>query len=55
MLPSFEEDPIALKEALAMSIPVIISKQCRLSLVEEYTGIVIELSAKNLTVFNSIK
>ena len=51
VLPSFEEgDSIALKEALAMSIPVIISKQCRLSLVEEYNaGIVIELSAKNLT------
>lgn len=50
VLPSFEEgDSIALKEALALSIPVIISKQCRLSIVEKYdAGIVIELDENNL-------
>ncbi len=50
VLPSFEEgDSIALKEALALSIPVIISKQCRMSIVEKYdAGIVIDLNEKNL-------
>ncbi len=44
ILPSFEEgDSIALKEALASSLPVIISKQCRMNIVEEYNaGLVIE-------------
>ena len=50
ILPSFEEgDSIALKEALASYLPVIISKQCRLSIVEEYkAGIEIETNKKSL-------
>ncbi len=50
VLPSYEEgDSIALKEALAMSIPVIISSQCRMSIVEKTnSGIVFELNAQNL-------
>ena len=50
ILPSFEEgDSIALKEALASYMPVIISKQCRLSIVEEYkAGIEIETNKKSL-------
>jgi glycosyltransferase involved in cell wall biosynthesis len=44
ILPSFEEaDSVALKEALACGIPVIISKQCRFNEVEDYKcGLVIE-------------
>ena len=51
VLPSYEEgDSIALKEALSMSIPVIISKQCRLDIVEDYnSGIVIDLNVENLS------
>ena len=50
ILPSFEEgDSIALKEALGSYLPVIISKQCRLDIVEEYNaGIVIETNKKSL-------
>ena len=50
ILPSFEEgDSIALKEALGSYLPVIISKQCRLDVVEEYkAGIVIETNKKSL-------
>tara|TARA_E500000178_G_C16960745_1_gene725891 strand:+ start:158 stop:1255 length:1098 start_codon:yes stop_codon:yes gene_type:complete len=50
ILPSFEEgDSIALKEALASYLPVIISTQCRLDIVEEYNaGIVIKTEKKNL-------
>jgi glycosyltransferase involved in cell wall biosynthesis len=44
LLPSFEEaDSIALKEALAYGVPVVISKQCRLNDVEDYhCGVIIE-------------
>lgn len=44
LLPSFEEaDSIALKEALACGLPVIISKQCRLNEVAERNcGLIIE-------------
>ncbi len=54
VLPSYEEgDSIALKEALAMSIPVIISKQCRMDIVEKTnSGIVFELNVENL--YNSL-
>ncbi|WP_440937999.1 glycosyltransferase [Candidatus Pelagibacter sp.] len=50
ILPSFEEgDSIALKEALGSYLPVIISKQCRLDIIEKYNaGIVIETNEKNL-------
>ena len=50
ILPSFEEgDSIALKEALGSYLPVIISKQCRLDIVEKYNaGIVVETNEKNL-------
>ncbi len=50
VLPSFEEgDSIALKEALGSYLPVIISKQCRLDIVEQYNaGIVIETNKKSL-------
>ena len=50
VLPSYEEgDSIALKEALASYLPVIISKQCRLNIVEEYkAGIEIETNKKSL-------
>ena len=50
LLPSFEEgDSIALKEALASYLPVIISKQCRLDIVEKYNaGIVIETTEDSL-------
>ena len=50
VLPSFEEgDSIALKEALGSYLPVIISKQCRLDIVEKYdAGIVIETIEKSL-------
>ena len=50
VLPSYEEgDSIALKEALASYMPVIISKQCRLNIVEEYeAGIEIETNKKSL-------
>ena len=50
MLPSFEEgDSIALKEALSSYLPVIISKQCRLNIVEEFNaGLVIETNQKSL-------
>ena len=50
VLPSFEEgDSIALKEALGSYLPVIISKQCRLDIVEKYdAGIVIETNEKSL-------
>jgi glycosyltransferase involved in cell wall biosynthesis len=44
LLPSLEEaDSIALKEALACGVPVVISKQCRLNDVEDYhCGLIIE-------------
>ena len=50
ILPSFEEgDSIALKEALGSYLPVIISKQCRLDIVEKYNaGIVVETNEKDL-------
>ena len=50
ILPSFEEgDSIALKEALGSYLPVIISKQCRLDIVDQYNaGIVIETNKKSL-------
>tara|TARA_B100000989_G_scaffold296198_1_gene278896 strand:+ start:2559 stop:3665 length:1107 start_codon:yes stop_codon:yes gene_type:complete len=50
ILPSYEEgDSIALKEALGSYLPVIISKQCRLEIVEKYkAGIVIETNIKSL-------
>ena len=50
VLPSFEEgDSIALKEALSSYLPVIISKQCRLNIVEEFNaGLVIETNQKSL-------
>ena len=50
ILPSFEEgDSIALKEALGSYLPVIISSQCRLKIVEKYkAGIVIETNKKSL-------
>ena len=50
ILPSFEEgDSIALKEALGSYLPVIISKQCRLDIIEKYSaGIVIETNKKSL-------
>ena len=39
ILPSFEEgDSIALKEAMAIGMPVLLSKQCRLDIVEEIGG-----------------
>ncbi len=50
ILPSFEEgDSIALKEALGSYLPVIISKQCRLNIVEKYkAGIVTETKENDL-------
>ena len=50
ILPSFEEgDSIALKEALASYLPVIISKQCRMDIVENYNaGIVIDTNVESL-------
>ena len=44
ILPSFEEgDSIALKEAMAVGLPVIISKHCRMDLVEDFkAGIIIK-------------
>lgn len=50
ILPSFEEgDSIALKEALAAHLPVIISKQCRLGAVKEYNaGFIIDTNKKSL-------
>ena len=39
ILPSFEEgDSIALKEAISIGIPVIISKQCRMDIVKEHNA-----------------
>ena len=50
LLPSFEEgDSIALKEALSSYLPVIISKQCRLDIVQKYNaGLVIETNENSL-------
>ena len=50
VLPSFEEgDSIALKEAISIGIPVVISRQCRMDIVEEYNaGIVIDTNAHEL-------
>ena len=50
ILPSYEEgDSIALKEALGSYMPVIISKQCRLEIVEKYNaGIVIDTNVESL-------
>ena len=50
VLPSFEEgDSIALKEALSLSIPVIISRQCRMDVVKEYnSGLIINSNTKDL-------
>ena len=50
ILPSFEEgDSIALKEALASSLPVIISQQCRMNIVEEYNaGLVVETNEESV-------
>ena len=49
-MPSYEEgDSIALKEALGSYMPVIISKQCRLDIVEKYNaGIVIDTNVESL-------
>ena len=49
-MPSYEEgDLIALKEALGSYMPVIISKQCRLEIVEKYNaGIVIDTNVESL-------
>tara|TARA_B110000008_G_C16955172_1_gene557906 strand:+ start:542 stop:1636 length:1095 start_codon:yes stop_codon:yes gene_type:complete len=50
ILPSFEEgDSIALKEALGSYLPVIISKQCRLDIVEKFNaGLVIDTNEESL-------
>ena len=50
ILPSFEEgDSIALKEALASYLPVIITKQCRMNIVKDYNaGIIIESNNNSL-------
>lgn len=50
ILPSYEEgDSIALKEALSLSIPVIVSKQCRMKIVQEYNcGLEIENNVEKL-------
>ena len=51
VLPSFEEgDSIALKEAISIGIPVIISKQCRMDIVEKCNaGIVIDTNSHELS------
>ncbi len=50
ILPSFEEgDSIALKEAMAIGMPVLISKQCRLNIVEEASaGYVMETNKESI-------
>ena len=50
ILPSYEEgDSIALKEVMALGIPVIISKQCRMPLVQEKgAGEIIETTVDSI-------
>jgi len=50
ILPSYEEgDSIALKEAMALGIPVIISEQCRMNIVEENkAGFIVKTEFYNL-------
>ncbi len=50
ILPSYEEgDSIALKEVMALGLPVIISNQCRMPVVQEKgAGVVIETTADNI-------
>mgnify|MGYP006075001051 CR=1 FL=1 len=50
ILPSFEEgDSIALKEAMASGLPVIISEQCRLNIVEEFSaGFIIQTKTESI-------
>ena len=50
ILPSFEEgDSIALKEALASYLPVIISEQCRMNIVKDYgAGLVTKTNSTDL-------
>ncbi len=50
ILPSFEEaDSIALKEAMALNLPVIISEQCRMDVVEEKkSGFVVKTSVNSV-------
>ncbi len=50
ILPSFEEaDSIALKEAMSLSLPVIISEQCRMNIVaEKHAGFVIKTNISSI-------
>lgn len=51
ILPSYEEaDSIALKEAMSLDLPVIISEQCRLNIVgEKKAGFVIKTNVNDIT------
>ncbi len=54
ILPSFEEgDSIALKEALASYLPVLISEQCRMDIVEGY-GAGLVTKTNPLSLYNSL-
>ena len=58
ILPSFEEgDSIALKEALASYLPVIISEQCRMNIVKDYgAGLITKTNSTDLyNCLNKIK
>ena len=50
ILPSYEEgDSIALKEAMALGMPVIISKQCRMPLVRiKEAGVIVETNTESI-------
>ena len=50
ILPSFEEaDSVALKEAMSLSLPVLISEQCRMSIVsEKNAGFIIKTNISSL-------
>ena len=50
ILPSYEEgDSIALKEAMSLGIPVLISKQCRMNIVEnQNAGFIIKTEIQSL-------